>query len=79
MRHNNISDIGACIHLIQFYVVLHSLSMISFYGHIQNILFIHVHNFEARDMKRCINSLSLLDSNQDLIFGITWKTRCARI
>lgn len=52
-------DITACIHHIQFNVVFHSLSKLSFHGNIQNILFIHVHNFGKRDMKSYINSLSL--------------------
>lgn len=57
---------------IQFNVVVFfSLSELSFHGNTENILF--VHNFEAGDMNRCINSLSLRDYNWDLIYGITWQ------
>lgn len=49
------SDTGGHLtsHLIQFTVVFHSQSNLSFHGNIQNILFIHV-KFVEQEMNRGI-------------------------
>lgn len=57
MRHTIIrSDTGACIHLIQFKVVFHSLSELSCHGNIQNMQL--VHSFTVWDLNRFINILT---------------------
>lgn len=50
---NIMSDTGVRKHLIQFTVVFHSQSNLSFHGNIQNILFIRV-KFVEQDMNKGI-------------------------